>query len=652
MKIKTLNILLLIIFFSVTATGQQLYLKWTNPTNLTILNSTADDFAPSWNRYEKALYFNSTRDDLSKFYKSIPVDSNTFDKPVLVKGEINETGNNVSYITFFSEDKAYLTSFKMNTFRPYFNIFETILTREGWSTPLQVKNFIKEKNMLHPTVSPNGTMLVIVSDMNSEEQKTDLFISYKDDNGNWSDLEAMQSLNTEGNEITPHFATDDTLFLASDGQGGPGGFDLFYSVRRPDGTWTKPNPLHDLNTAYDESDLAMLEGNFAVFASNRPGSRGGLDLYLTSWYLSEYKIAPERMLEISIATQIMTLHTSEDFHYENMPLINAVFSDVSRKNLDSIFNVYDNSEMLYDLNGIYYHSMSIIGSRMAEHPESKLIIHYNILETEDKNIKLPNTKAVAEQAKKYFTEKWNVPPENITLEKHLKNLTGAELSAYPMIYLDSDNPQIFKYLEVGERNVLIDPPFSDIFIKIKPEENLVSWTTQLFTPAGATNYYRESDLASDQFTISLSDYADIFRKVDSVMIAVNAVNKFGDTIIKELHFDLTHSETKKRKLKFIDGVKYERIYIFIPEDIPDDNSIYLKDIIRKIAESAEFGKSMKIQFFSVSGQQRAIAFKELLDKKINLPYLRTSIEQVPYDGDLPFTRKFAPFVLRVMIEKI
>ena len=136
------------------------------------------------------------------------------------------------------------------------------------------------------------------------------------------------------------------------------------------------------------------------------------------------------------------------------------------------------------------------------------------------------------------------------------------------------------------------------------------------------------------------------------MIAVNAVNKFGDTIIKELHFDLTHSETKKRKLKFIDGVKYERIYIFIPEDIPDDNSIYLKDIIRKIAESAEFGKSMKIQFFSVSGQQRAIALMELLDKKINLPYLRTSIEQVPYDGDLPFTRKFAPFVLRVMIEKM
>jgi hypothetical protein len=652
MKIKTAYIILMTLLFTVSANSQQLYLKWTNPTNLTILNSEADDFAPSWNRFEKVLYFNSTRDKISKFYKSKLIDSNKFDKPVLVKGEINKTGNNVSYISFFAEDKAYLTSFKMNTFRPFFNIFETILTRDGWSTPLQVNNFIKEKNMLHPTVSPDGTMLVIASDMNSEDHKTDLFISYINENGQWGDLEALTSLNTEGNEITPHFASDDTLFLASDGQGGPGGFDLFYSIRRPDGSWTKPNPLHDLNTAYDESDLTVLDGNFAVFASNRPGSRGGLDLYLTSSYLSEYKIAPERMLEISIATQIMTLHTSDDFNYENMPLINAVFSDVSAKNLDSIFKVYDNSELLYDLNSIYYQTMSIIGRRMTEFPGTKLIINYNILETEDKNIKLPDTKAVADRAKKYFVEEWNIPPQDIFLEKHLKNLTGAELSAYPMIYLDADNPKIFRYLEIGDRNVDIDPPFSDIFIKIKPEENLISWTTQLITPEHITNYFRESNLASDQFTISLADYADIFRKVDSVMIVVNAVNKFGDTISKELHFDLTHSETKKRKYKFIDGVKFERIYIFIPEDLPGENSNYLTDIIQKIAESAEFGKSLKIQFFSISGQQRAIAFKELLDKKIDLPYLKTDIEQVPYEGDLPFTRKFAPFVIRILIEKI
>jgi uncharacterized FlaG/YvyC family protein len=296
--------------------------------------------------------------------------------------------------------------------------------------------------------------------------------------------------------------------------------------------------------------------------------------------------------------------------------------------------------------------MNIIGKRIDENPGSKLIIHYNILETDDKNIKLPDTKSLARRTMDFFISQWNIRPQDIELVRHLKKLSGSELSAYPMVYLESDKSQNFKYLEIGDRIIDIDPPFSDIFIKIKPVENLVSWTTFLRTNKEKTNYMHPSKLASDQFTISLTEFADKLRKADSLMIKVDALNKFGDTITKELHFDLTHSQTKKRKVRMIEDTKFEQIYLFIPEEQASDSSNYLADIIRIISESAEFSKSLTVQFFSVSGQKRAITFSELLKKKMDLPYLKTDIEQSPYTEELPFKRFFAPFMLRVMIEKI
>jgi hypothetical protein len=159
-------------------------------------------------------------------------------------------------------------------------------------------------------------------------------------------------------------------------------------------------------------------------------------------------------------------------------------------------------------------------------------------------------------------------------------------------------------------------------------------------------------LASDQFSISLTDYASVLRDADSLMIEVVALNRFGDTITKKLDFDLTHSETKKRKIRIIDGSKFEQIYLFIPEEEATSTSNYLNDITRKISESAEFSKSLKLQFFTVSGQKRAITYMELLKEKMKLPYLKTDIEQIPYTNELPFKRDFAPFILRIMIEKI
>ena len=101
---------------------------------------------------------------------------------------------------------------------------------------------------------------------------------------------SLSSINSPGDEITPYLKSSDTLYFASNGLGGPGGFDLYKSIR-VDGIWQRPFPLTDINTEFDESDLTFINETTCLFASNRPGGKGGLDIY-------QAEIKPNKQIKI------------------------------------------------------------------------------------------------------------------------------------------------------------------------------------------------------------------------------------------------------------------------------------------------------------------------------------------------------------------
>jgi hypothetical protein len=76
------------------------------------------------------------------------------------------------------------------------------------------------------------------------------------------------------------------MVFASDRQGGLGGFDLYYS-KFNNGQWSTPvNFGPGINTTSDEYRPIMssdeeFTNNFLIFSSNRPGGKGGFDLYFT-----------------------------------------------------------------------------------------------------------------------------------------------------------------------------------------------------------------------------------------------------------------------------------------------------------------------------------------------------------------------------------
>jgi hypothetical protein len=99
------------------------------------------------------------------------------------------------------------------------------------------------------------------------------------------------SLNTSGDDKCP-MVFKNIMVFTSNRPGGLGGYDLYYSVLRK-GKWSSPvNFGPGINSSSDEYRPVIgyhpdFTNNFLMFSSNRPGGKGGFDLYFTGVELPE-----------------------------------------------------------------------------------------------------------------------------------------------------------------------------------------------------------------------------------------------------------------------------------------------------------------------------------------------------------------------------
>jgi hypothetical protein len=93
----------------------------------------------------------------------------------------------------------------------------------------------------------------------------------------------VDSVCSTANDKCP-FVFKKMMVFASDRAGGLGGFDLYYSVFKK-GKWSSPvNFGPKINTQYNEYRPVLgsnnaFTNNFMIFSSDRPGGKGGYDLY-------------------------------------------------------------------------------------------------------------------------------------------------------------------------------------------------------------------------------------------------------------------------------------------------------------------------------------------------------------------------------------
>jgi hypothetical protein len=125
-----------------------------------------------------------------------------------------------------------------------------------------------------PTISSDGTKMIYVS--GEKEGDANLFLRSWDGT-QWGSARPMRALNSKFNEMAPAISGDGHfLFFSSDRPGGRGGMDIW--VARWDGVeYAWPMPLTDrVNSAFDEIDPAFSPDNLVLyFASNRPLAEPG-----------------------------------------------------------------------------------------------------------------------------------------------------------------------------------------------------------------------------------------------------------------------------------------------------------------------------------------------------------------------------------------
>ena len=135
-----------------------------------------------------------------------------------------------------------------------------------------------------PSVSPNGDILYFTSNREGGLGGLDIWSTKRLPNGEWeAPLNLGPSVNTSKNEKSPFIHSDShTLYFASQGHAGLGGYDIFYCKSSDDGSeWEEPiNIGYPINTDKDEIGLFVsLNGKKGYFNSNKLRGMGGWDLY-------------------------------------------------------------------------------------------------------------------------------------------------------------------------------------------------------------------------------------------------------------------------------------------------------------------------------------------------------------------------------------
>ena len=159
----------------------------------------------------------------------------------------------------------------------------------GWTEVGQFPFASKDYSVAHPTVNPSGDTLVFISDMPGGFGGTDLYYTVRK-NGEWqAPVNLGEGVNTAGKEMFPFWQADGTLFFASDGHGGKGGLDVFYTKFSGGKTSEVLTFDNDINSSAD--DFGFVPGpaeRYAYFSSNRGGGQGGDDIYIV--LPDQYKI--------------------------------------------------------------------------------------------------------------------------------------------------------------------------------------------------------------------------------------------------------------------------------------------------------------------------------------------------------------------------
>ena len=166
-------------------------------------------------------------------------------------------------------------------------------TRMGWTQPVKqdIKDFINlDKEHVDFFLSTSGKALLMAVERPDGLGGQDMFVSFPvpDVSNTWTKPKNLgPNVNTAKSDFAPFLAADDkTLYFASEGRGGYGKSDIFYS-KRLDDTWTNWSPPRNLGPVVNSPDFDAYStisaaGQDAYLVSSRNGIDNSKDIFRIS----------------------------------------------------------------------------------------------------------------------------------------------------------------------------------------------------------------------------------------------------------------------------------------------------------------------------------------------------------------------------------
>lgn len=242
---------------------------------------------------DSVLYFSSNK-NVKWLNKPTDQDNQNFYNLFSVRQEADSSWLNVKQYQpdYFSEYHTSSITFSHNLDEVYFTevqykdkkrlkgkdqnlhgVFQATINNGEYSRAKSLPfNSRRSYNTGHPTISTDGQFLFFVSDMPDGYGETDIYMSQRNGDEWGPAVNLGMFVNSSGKEVFPFYHSSGKLYFASDGWGGQGGLDLFYTYQTEDG-WAKPIAVdNSINSPANEFSCFITDNEQSgYFASDRDG---------------------------------------------------------------------------------------------------------------------------------------------------------------------------------------------------------------------------------------------------------------------------------------------------------------------------------------------------------------------------------------------
>jgi OOP family OmpA-OmpF porin len=251
-------------------------------TKIKSVSSPYEEIKPSLTPCGKKLYFSryghpentaSKIDNEDIWYSAYDDESQEWSQAVRLPGILNNSGHNFVNSISMTGDTIILGNEYLKKGKMRAGLSFSVNIRGQWSdpTPIHIKNNYNISDHSNAFVCLKTGVIISAVQRDETFGGRDLYVSF------WNGSEATEPINmgaiinTDLEESSPYLASDNkTLYFASKGHNGHGGFDVFVT-RRLDNSWTSWSEPENLgpavNGSLDDEHFSISHcGNYGVFS--------------------------------------------------------------------------------------------------------------------------------------------------------------------------------------------------------------------------------------------------------------------------------------------------------------------------------------------------------------------------------------------------